>query len=108
MATNTSARLGYKFGYDHLADGWSAYINGGDYSSKQEDALVTALVNAQVAEFDALLPDGYSLMAHTSELYYPAGDDTELDDLDELMEQASEAVTARYNAIETEALADLD
>ncbi|WP_326741115.1 hypothetical protein [Streptomyces sp. NBC_01768] len=105
--TTTASPLGHKFSYDYLADGWSAYINGGEYSDEKATALVKALMDAQVSEFDDLLPDGHSWMIHTSELHYPVGDDAEIGDLDEMLEQSAEAVTARYESIEAEVLANL-
>lgn len=107
MTATRSSSLGFRFSYDYVADGWLNYINNGEYSSAQESALVDALIDAQVEAFDALLPDGHHWLIHTSELQYPADDDTETGDLDALLEQSSEAVCARLPQIEAKALADL-
>ena len=105
--TTTSSPLGYKFSYDYAANGWYGYINNGELTSEQESVLVKALIDAQVDEFEALLPEGHYWLIHTSELQYPVGDNTETGDLKALLEQASEAVCERFEEIETEALAKL-
>lgn len=107
MTTTRSSSLGWKFSYSYIADGWLNYINNGEYTSAQESALVDALIDAQVEAFDALLPDDHHWLIHTSELQYPADDDTETGDLETLLEQSSEAVCARLAEIEAKALADL-
>jgi hypothetical protein len=105
MTTTTLAK-NYKLGRDYQIDGWYGYINGGDYTDNQQAALVEALMDAQESEFDTLLPDNCFWYPHLSEIHGPI--DATLDgmDLDELMEQAANAVQERYDAIEAKALTD--
>lgn len=107
MYTTTSYSLGYKFSRDYIADGWYNTINNGDLTSEQQDALVAALVDAQVRAFEALLPDSYYWLIDTSELQYPVGDDAELGDLKDLLEQSTETVMEQLPEIEAKVLADL-
>lgn len=104
--TTTSTSLGQKYGYTYVADAWYSHINNGEYTSAQESALVDALVQSQVDEFEALLPDSHYWLIHTSELQYPVEDDTETGDLDALMDTAVQRVSARLPQIEAEVLAD--
>ncbi|PVC80537.1 hypothetical protein DBP19_35970 [Streptomyces sp. CS090A] len=103
----TSSALGYKFSRDYVTNGWYDHINGGDYTSEQQSALVDALTEAQVDEFEALLPESHYWLIHTSELQYPVGDDTETGDLEQLLSQSVEAVCARLPQIEAKTLTDL-
>lgn len=104
--TTTSTSLGYEFGYDYVTNGWNDYVNCGEYTTEQQSAIVYALTHAQVEEFEALLPESHYWLIHTSELQYPVGDDTDLGDLEELLGQSAEAVSARFPQIEAEALID--
>jgi hypothetical protein len=106
MTATTVLAKNYKLGRDYQIDGWFGYINGGDYTDKQQAALVEALMDAQESEFDALLPANCFWFPYTSEIHGPI--DATLDglDLDELMEQAANAVQGRYDEIEAKALAD--
>lgn len=101
------ANLGSTFSISEVEDSWYGFINNGEYTPEQESAIVKALTNAQVDEFEALLPDGYSWSIHASELQYPADDDTDTGDLEELMQQAVNTVIARIAAIESAALASI-
>ncbi|MCQ1575430.1 hypothetical protein [Streptomyces parvus] len=103
--TTTSTPLGYKFSYDYVTNGWYDHINGGNYTTEQQSAIVKALAEAQVEEFEALLPESHYWLIHTSELQYPVGDDAETGDLEELLSQSVEAVSARLPEIEAKALA---
>ena len=105
--TTRSTSLGWKFSYSYVADGWLNFINNGEFTSAQESALVDALIEAQVEAFEALLPEGHYWSIHTSELQYPADDNTELGDLEALLKQSTEAVSSRLPEIEAKALADL-
>ncbi|MEU0991241.1 hypothetical protein [Streptomyces sp. NPDC005953] len=107
MTTTKSTSLGYKFSHQYTADGWYNHINNGEYTTEQESAIVDALIDAQVTEFEARLPESHYWLIHTSELQYPAGDGTETGDLETLLNQSVEAVVARLPQIETKALADL-
>lgn len=105
MTTTTVLARNYKLGRDYQIDGWYGYINGGDYPDDQQAALVEALMDAQESEFDKLLPDGCFWFPRLSEIHGPISATLEGLDLDELLEQASNAVAARFEQIEAEALA---
>jgi len=106
MTTTTVLAKNYKLGRDYQIDGWYGYINGGDYPDDQQGALVDALMNAQESEFDKLLPDDCSWFPRLSEIHGPITATLEGLDLDQLLEQASNTVAERFDAIEAEALAN--
>lgn len=106
MTTRISP-LNWKFSYAYVAEGWLNHINNGEFTPEQESTLVDALIEAQVEEFEALLPDGHYWSIQTSELQHPADDDTEIGDMEVLLAQSSEAVCQRLAEIEAKALADL-
>lgn len=105
MTTTTVLAKNYKLGRDYQIDGWYGYVNGGDYSDSQQGTLVDALMDAQESEFDNLLPDDCFWYPRLSEIHGPVSARLEGEDLDDLMEQASNAVAARFEQIEAEALA---
>ncbi|WP_405413957.1 hypothetical protein [Streptomyces rubiginosohelvolus] len=105
--TTTSTALGYKFNRDYVANGWYDTINNGELTPDQQSAVVDALIEAEVEEFEALLPEGHYWAIRTNELQYPLGDTVDVGDLTALLEQAVEAVSARLPEIEAKALADL-
>ncbi|QFG13278.1 hypothetical protein SEA_GILGAMESH_86 [Streptomyces phage Gilgamesh] len=106
--TTRSSSLGSEFSYACVAESWYGHINNGERTAAQESAIVDALVDAQVEEFEARLPESHFWLIQTSELQYPADDDTEVGDLDEIRKQSVEAVCNRLPQIEAEALAALD
>lgn len=105
MTTTTVLAKNYKLGRDYQIDGWYGYINGGDYSDDQQATLVDALMDAQESEMDKLLPEDCYWFPRLSEIHGPTSATLEGLDLDELLERASNAVAARFEQIETEALA---
>lgn len=104
MTTTTVLARNFKLGRDYQIDGWYGYING-YYPDDQQAALVGALMDAQESEFDKLLPDACVWFPRLSEIHGPIDASLEGLDLDELLEQASNAVVARFEQIEAEALA---
>ncbi|MCT2594266.1 hypothetical protein LHJ74_30900 [Streptomyces sp. N2-109] len=97
--TTTSISLPGKFHTDTLADGWYAFINSGEYTSEQQDALVKALLEAQVEAANRMLPDGHVWHHMVDELVYPVGDDNELD-MCEILADATQEVIDSFEAIE--------
>jgi hypothetical protein len=83
--------------------GWHSYINDGDYSGLQQELLVSALLEAQRHEFNALLPEGCEWQPHTSEIVGPVGTDMRHVD-DDLMLVACERVVASIEVIEARTL----
>lgn len=106
--TTRSSSLDWKFSYSYVADSWYSHINNGERTPEQESAIVDALIEAQVEEFEARLPESHYWLIDTSELQYPADDDTEIGDLEEIRQQSVEAVCNRLPQIEAVALAALD
>ncbi len=115
MTSTTLARNGGSLSFDVQIEGWYAYINGGDYTQDQQEALASALMAAQKGEFDALLPGGCYWSPRASEVTGPVGTDLEAalasastgrheSAVDDAMELACERVVARFDAIEREAL----
>lgn len=104
---STGTSLGYKFGYDHVTNGWYDHINGSDYTTEQQSAIVNALTEAQVEEFEALLPDGHFWAIRTSSLQYPPGSDEVIGNLGDLLARSVEAVCERLPEVEATVLAGL-
>jgi len=101
MWTTTLAR-GYRLSYAYQADGWYSYINNGEYTSDQQDALVSALMDAQREEVDNRLPDGCTWLPLLSEIIGPV--DTTIDSVDQIMDDATAAVIDRFAEIERSVL----
>lgn len=112
MTMTVLARNGFSLGYDHNIDGWLNFCSGADYSTEQLDRVTRALMNAQRAEFDAMLPAGCHWSPATSEVIGPVG--TDLDELvdadtnealvDAAMRLAGQRVIDRFDDLEQEAL----
>lgn len=86
--------------------GWYSYINEADYTAVQEKEVAESLLHEQVNEFNALLPDGWTWDPSTCEIILPADhEDASEMDFAELSREACETVVARFDTIETEALA---
>lgn len=84
------------------------YINSGEYTADQQDALSAALYDALRDEVDDLLPGGVTWQPATSSLLHPVG--VEVPDEDEIREifaAAWAAVEGRYEQIEAEVLGAL-
>lgn len=106
MTTTVLARNGNSLSGDVQAAGWMDYINGGDYTTEQQTKLVEALMAAQRAAFDALLPEGCHWYPTLSEVHGPVGAEMPDEDTDDLMRQACDTVAGRFEAIEAEALGE--
>src|SRR5690606_39308308 len=102
MTPTTTLARGYKLGKDYQADGWYGYINGGCYTNEQADALVDALLDAMEREVDKLLPAGCHWYPTLAEIQGPITATLEGIDLDDLLEEAAEAVAERFEEIEAE------
>jgi len=103
MTTTVLAR-NYKLGRAYQADGWYGYINGGDYTSEQQDVLAEALMDAMEREVDNLLPDNCYWYPALSEIHGPIDASLEGVDLDDLLEEAAGAVAERFGEIAAEVL----
>lgn len=91
---------------DKELKGWVAYLGGGGYTDAQAGALAEKLLIEEMGEFNALLPDEWSWHPAVSEIVLPLDQrDAGRMDCVELLRQASEAVIARFEGIETEILA---
>ncbi|TMS00204.1 hypothetical protein [Nonomuraea basaltis] len=108
MTTTTVLARNYTLGRDYQVDGWMSYINNGEYTDDQQGALAEALMDAQEREFDNLLPDDCHWFPHLSEIHGPIDATLEGLELDELLEQASNAVTERFDEIEAETLSTVE
>jgi hypothetical protein len=106
MTANTTLARGYQLGRDYNLDGWMGYVNNGEYTDEQQAAIVEALMDAQEAEVDAKLPENCFWFPRLSEIQGPVGSELDIN-LDDLMEQSSQAVADRYEEIEAKALASL-
>lgn len=104
MTTTTVLARNFKLGRDYQIDGWYGFINNGEYTDDQQAALVEALMDAQESAFDEMLPDGCHWLPYVSEIQGPVGTSLEDLDLDDLLEQAGNAASARFDEIEAEAI----
>ncbi len=112
MTTTTAVTYGAEFSQQHQTDGIYGYINGGGYTPDQTVILADALFDAFRDEVSVLLPEGASWQPATSEFLVLCNSDGGLlvdlpdhDGMTELFGQAWAAVEARYEEIETSALA---
>lgn len=98
------ARNGTTLSRDYNINGWFSYINNGEYTPDQQDLLVRALMDEQESEFDSLLPADVYWYPRLSEIHGPVDATLAGLDLDELMKQASKAVSDRFEEIEDDVL----
>jgi len=101
MWTTTLAR-GYRLSYTYQADGWYSYINNREYPSSIQDALVSALMDAQREEVDKRLPDGCTWLPLLSEIIGPV--DTTINNINQIMDNATAAVIDRFKEVEQSVL----
>ncbi len=92
-----------------LRNGWSAFTSGASYPDELDNAMVEALMAAQVAAVNAALPAGWSWTPAVPALYGPHGEDPEeaLGDLQALLDRTSDEVAERLDEIEREVRARL-
>jgi hypothetical protein len=90
-----------------LHEGWLDYVNSGDYTPAQEEALVNRLCSEQEVEFDKLLPDGCFWQSEASAIIGPVG--TSIDDVTvtNALAESSDRVSMRIEDIEKDVLASL-
>jgi hypothetical protein len=106
--TTTGVTYGADFSETAQGNGILGYINGGEYTEEQQDKLATALLDALRDEVNERLPGTATWLPWTSEFLVEVDEVDDLpdhEDMGELFEAAWTAVEARYEAIETEALA---
>jgi hypothetical protein len=106
--TNTAITYGSDFSEAVRGDGMLGYINNGEYSDEQQELLATALLDALREEVDERLPGDATWLPATSEFLVDIDEVDALpdrEDMGELFAQAWAAVEARFEAIETDALA---
>ena len=104
MTTTTVLARTYKLSYAYHADGWRHYIKDGAYTNEERDALVNALIRAQVKEFNRLLPKGCRWIPRLGEIHGPANVSLDGIDFDLALATAADAVAERFEAIEAKVL----
>lgn len=108
MTTTTVLARSYQLSYAYHADGWYSYINNGEYTSEQQDALVEALMGAQVEELNRHLPKGCYWLPRLGEIHGPATATLDDIDLELALMAAADAVAARFEDIEAKVLGSHD
>jgi hypothetical protein len=107
--TTTSITYGSQFSHQETADGILGYINGGEYTEAQTDALLAAFMDAMCIEVDQRLAAvGATWLPATSEFLIDIDDVDSLPDSDamaDLFDQAWAAVEARFEEIEAAVVA---
>ena len=106
-ATTVLART-YKLSYAYHADGWHHYIKDGAYTKKERDALVNALIRAQVDELNRHLPGECHWVPRLGEIHGPTTATLDDIDLDLALATAADAVAARFEDIEAKILGSHD
>ena len=108
MTTTTVLARTYKLSIAYQGDGWYSYINNGEYTSEQQDALVEALMGAQVEELNNRLPQGCYWLPRLGEIHGPITATLDGINLDEALAAAADAVAARFQEIEARVLGSHD
>jgi len=104
MTTTTVLARNYRLGRAYQAEGWYAYIKDGAYTNEERNALVDALIRAQVKAFNRLLPKGCYWNPRLGEIHGPATASLDGIDLDLVLAMAADAVAERFEKIETKVL----
>jgi len=104
MATTTVLARNYKLGRAYQSSGWYAYIKDGAYTNEERNALVDALMDAQVEELTKLLPEGCYWLPRLGEIHGPTNINLGDINLDEALMMAADAVAERFEKIETKVL----
>lgn len=102
-ATTVLART-YKLSYAYHADGWYNFLKDGAYTAKERDALVNALIGAQVEELNRRLPGGCRWVPRLGEIHGPTNINLDGINLDEALAAAADAVAERFKAIKAKVL----
>jgi len=103
MTTKTLART-YKLSYAYHADGWYRFIKDGAYTAKERNALVDALIRAQVEELNRHLPGECHWVPRLGEIHGPANASLDGVNLDLALAAAADAVAEHFEEIEAKVL----
>jgi len=104
MATTTVLARNYKLGRAYQSSGWYHYIKDGAYTSKERDALVEALIDAQVEELNRCLPQGCYWVPRLGEIHGPTNVNLGDINLELALMAAADAVAERFEEIEAKVL----
>ena len=104
MATTTVLARNYKLNYAYQSGGWYSFIKDGAYTEKERDALVDALMDAQVEELNNRLPEGCYWLPRLGEIHGPITVNLKRINLDEALMMAADAVAERFEDIEAKVL----
>ena len=104
MSTTTILARNYKLGRAYQSSGWYAYIKDGAYTDEERNALVEALIGAQVEEFNRRLPEGCQWVPRLGEIHGPTTASLNGINLDEALAPAADTVAERFEAIEAKVL----
>lgn len=105
MTTTTETTYGSAFSQAEQYEGILGYLNGGDYTTEEEDVLSSALMRALEAEVDELLPEGTYWYPSTSGFVHPIDTDIpDRDEMNELFAAAWTTVKTRYDEIVADVL----
>jgi len=104
MATTTVLARNYKLGRTYQSGGWYGFLKDGAYTEKERDALVEALMDAQVEEFNRRLPEGCFWIPRLGEIHGPTTANLKHINLDEALMMAADAVAERFEDIEARVL----
>lgn len=109
MQYTTTYSRGSDLSWEEQANGWANYINSGQYTDEQSEALVNALMDAQQEEVNAALPEGVHWMPHLAEIQGPAEGDficpwRDTHGRREWMGRFSDKVAERFEEIEARVL----
>lgn len=104
MATTTVLARRYKLSYAYQSGGWYHYIKDGAYTNQQRDALVEALMGAQVEELNKLLPEGCYWLPRLGEIHGPTTATLDGIDLELALMAAADAVAEHFQKIEAKVL----
>ena len=104
MATTTVLASAYELSYIYQSGGWYCFIRNGAYTSKERGALVDALMNAQVEEFNRRLPKGCYWVPRLGEIHGPANVNLDGFNLELALKAAADAVAEHFQDIEAKVL----
>ena len=104
MATTTVLARAYELSHIYQSGGWYSYIRDGAYTSKERNALVEALMAAQVEEFNRRLPEGCFWLPRLGEIHGPTTANLNGINLDLALKAAADAVAERFQEIEAKVL----
>ncbi|WP_213455447.1 hypothetical protein [Rhizomonospora bruguierae] len=101
MPELTTAAYGAEFCISTQSDYVLGFINGGDSTPDQTDALFDALFDALREEVDARLPEGVSWQPRTADFLHQVGTPVpDEQEMREIFQEAWAAVESRFDSIE--------